>query len=205
MTDRRRLPLRHRRVADLEKYDQMVQGVDSCVNYVSLDSADGVRLLKSKYQIHAAGMRMTYFMEHRYDPAQHCMVFKLDYSRQSDLDDSVGYWYAQPRGPTACRVFYSTECKLRGWVPAPVYNVLTKKALSQATTWVSTEALKQWGLTQRGSSPSQRLVRFVSDVRSSLRQPPLAGRPGLISRGGRAAVNFVGAIRSSQKTLPPMI
>ena len=61
--------------------------------------------------------------------AQNCMVFNLDYDRRSDLDDSVGYWFAQPTGPASCRVFYSCEVKLRGWVPGPVYNVLTKQAL----------------------------------------------------------------------------
>ena len=41
--------------------------------------------------------------------AQNCMVFNLDYDRRSDLDDSVGYWFAQPTGPASCRVFYSCE------------------------------------------------------------------------------------------------
>ena len=53
------------------------------------------------------------------------MVFNLDYDRRSDIDDSVGYWFAQPTGPTSCRVFYSCECKLRGWVPGPVYALMT--------------------------------------------------------------------------------
>ena len=98
--------------------------------------------------------------------AQNCMVFNLDYDRRSDLDDSVGYWFAQPTGPASCRVFYSCEVKLRGWVPGPVYNVLTKQALKQATTWVSTEATKEWALIQNGCSPQQRFTRFVSNVRT---------------------------------------
>jgi len=194
------------RIVDFEKYDQMVQGVNSCVNYVSAETAEGIKVLKSRYTIHAAHLKMTYFMEHRYDPEQHCVVFHLDYERQSDLDDSVGYWYAQPRGPAECRVFYSTECKLRGWVPGPVYSLLTKKALGQATTWVSAEALKEWSLQQRGLSPNQRLVRFVSNVRSSLLQPAAhEGAAGLLSRGRRTAVRFANRLGTSAKHMPPMI
>ena len=36
-------------------------------------------------------------MHHTYCPATRCMVFKLDYSRRSDLDDTVGYWYVLPK------------------------------------------------------------------------------------------------------------
>eukprot|EP00965_Chrysotila_dentata_P220767 6191984-Pleurochrysis_carterae.AAC.1 len=39
--------------------------------------------------------------------------------RQSDLDDSVGYWYVLPQSNEACRVYYSCDTKLRGWVRAP--------------------------------------------------------------------------------------
>ena len=59
------------------------------------------------------------------------MTFHLDYSRRSDIDDTVGYWYVAPEGRASCRVYYSCECKLRGWVPAPVYNMLTKEALKK--------------------------------------------------------------------------
>jgi len=121
------------------------------------------------------------------------MVFNLDYDRRSDLDDSVGYWYAQPTSPTSCRIFYSCECKLRGWVPGPVYNVLTKQALKQATTWVSAEATKEWRLLQRGGgAPNERLARFVSSVRTSVDSL----RPSLLTSSRvretrRRAVRFV--------------
>ena len=43
----------------------------------------------------------------------------------------MGYWYVEPDGKQSCRVFYSCECKLRGWVPGPVLNVLQKEALKK--------------------------------------------------------------------------
>ena len=42
------------------------------------------------------------------------------------------------------RVYYSCECKLRGWVPGPVYSLLTKEALKKATVWVERESLKEY-------------------------------------------------------------
>lgn len=49
---------------DLERYDQMVQGVDSCVNYVERTDG-GIKTYKSEYKIHAAHMKFTYYMEHK--------------------------------------------------------------------------------------------------------------------------------------------
>lgn len=51
-------------------------------------------------------------------------VFHLDYSRFSDLDDSVGYWHVEPRtaadGSDISRVTYSAALALRGWWPKAV-------------------------------------------------------------------------------------
>jgi hypothetical protein len=71
------------------------------------------------------------------------MVFNLDYDRRSDLDDSVGYWFIQPKGREECRVYYSCVTKLRTWVPSPVYAIMTKLALKQATVWVDHESVKE--------------------------------------------------------------
>ena len=157
-----------RRILDFEKYDQMVSGVNHCANYAQCDDG-GLRTIKSAYQIQALHMKFNYFMEHTYDPAQQCLTFHLDYDRKSDLDDSVGYWYVQPTSPDACRVYYSCECKLRGWVPGPVYDMLTKKALQQATTWVSAESLKEWdGMRDGRGRHGNGMVRFVGAMRDSL-------------------------------------
>ena len=80
------------RILDFDRYSKMVKGCDSCVPY-SLQEVAGLRIIKCSYKIRAATMRFHYFMEHTYDPEQNCLVWRLDYSRRSDLDDSVGYWY----------------------------------------------------------------------------------------------------------------
>ena len=146
-------------------------------------------------------MKFKYFVKHTYDPAQRCMVFCLDYDRQSDLDDSVGYWYVQP-GATrnTCRVFYSCECKLRGWVQGPVLNLLQKEALKKATTWVNAESLKEWHAQRTfGGNPS--LVRFVDNVRDSVQRKmqsfvQVNTRESLSAQ--RRAVHFMSNVRNSK-------
>jgi len=190
------------RIMDFEKYDKMVDGVDSCVNYVSRQEGK-TRTVKSTYDISVLHMKFKYFVEHTYDPEQRCMVFNLDYDRRSDLDDSVGYWYVMPTGRAASRVYYSCECKLRGWVPGPVYSLMTKEALKKATTWVSHESIKEYRASQR-ADPREAVALFVNNLRASaedassrlgLKMPqPLLVNNWLSARKA-AAVRFVSAAR----------
>lgn len=191
------------RIMDLEKYDRMVDGVNSVVNYVSTQEGNR-QTVKSTYDISVLHMKFKYFMEHTYDSAERCMVFHLDYDKRSDIDDSVGYWYVLPTGRASSRVYYSCECKLRGWVPAPVYSLMTKEALKKATTWVSHESIKEWRAT-RHANPREQLARFVSNVRDSMDtvkmpalQPPLLVNNWLNARK-RDAVRFVSAGRPPMK------
>ena len=172
----------------------MVSGVNHCANYAQCDDG-GLRTIKSAYQIQALHMKFNYFMQHTYDPAQQCLTFHLDYDRKSDLDDSVGYWYVQPTSPDASRRLRdSCECKLRGWVPGPVYDMLTKKALQQATTWVSAESLKEWdGMRDVRGRHGNGMVRFVGAMRDSL--DGAADRLPLLRGCSRRATRCAGSTR----------
>jgi len=181
------------RIMDFEKYDQMVSSVDACVNYAS-HTEGKTQTIKSTYEISALHLKFKYFVKHVYDPEQRCMVFTLDYDRRSDLDDSVGYWYVQPGARNSCRVFYSCECKLRGWVPGPVLNLLQKEALRKATTWVQAESLKEWHAS-RACAKNDMFVRFVDRVRDSA---PRIKLPAPLAARHREAVRFVSNVRSSK-------
>ena len=52
------------RIMDLNKYDQMVSGVDSNVIYASTN-AGSVQSVKSTYEISALNMKFKYFVEHK--------------------------------------------------------------------------------------------------------------------------------------------
>jgi len=161
------------RIMDLNKYPAMIDGVERCVTYSSSETA-GVQTVKSAYEVSSCGMKLKYFMQHTFDPAARCMVFHLDYDRKSDLDDSVGYWYVAPQGPGRSRVHYSMDCKLNGWVPRPVYNMLTHEALKKATVWVERESVKEWRSHSCGRfdlvSAAMPLVRLVENVRRDVRE-----------------------------------
>jgi len=157
------------RILDLDAYDRMVKGVDRVRRYGSAKLRDGTEEIRAVYDIHALHLKFKYFMLHRYDPKQRCLTFHLDYDRRSDLDDSVGYWYVKPQTDETCRVYYSCDTLLRGWVPGPVKDLLGKTALKQATTWVNTESLAEWKLIQEKRQQASPL-KFVSGLRDALRE-----------------------------------
>jgi hypothetical protein len=66
----------------------------------------------------------------------------LDYDKTSDFDDVSGHWHleAHPEKPDCTRVFYACDIKLRGAIPKPVVNDLSKSALRTATGWVKKES-----------------------------------------------------------------
>ena len=99
--------------------------------------------------------------------------------RRSDFDDSVGYWFVQPTGQEKCRVYYSCDTKLRGWVPGPVYNLLGKTALKQTTTWVNEEALKEWRKLSRRNGADRLLAGLRRLKMPTPTQPKLPKMPRL--------------------------
>jgi len=205
---RARVPSR-RRIIDFDKYPKMVSGVNQCDTY-DTKTDGGVTTVKSLYEISAVHMKLKYYMEHHYDPKERCMVFHLDYSKRSDLDDSVGYWYVEPTGRTTSRVYYSCECKLRGWVPPPVYSLLTKEALNKATAWVERESRLEYQRSQRLSLPNplqalerarERLQELDLPKLPTMPQLPMAV-PKWLEDGRESASRLASGLRSSNAEAP---
>lgn len=188
------------RILDIDAYPRMVNGVDRTERYLSVDHKDGIQEVRAIYDIHALHMKFRYFMTHRYDSAQRCMTFRLDYDRRSDIDDSVGYWFVMPRDKASCRVYYSCDTKMRGWVPGPVYTLLGKTALRQATTWVNTEACAQWAAMQAEQGRMARMRGAADELSAKMRSavrgmlentPEEAHRGGWFQRRRAQAVRLV--------------
>ena len=127
------------RIIDFPKYPDWVDGVHECEVYAKHDDH-----IKVRFIIGAIGVKVEYFIDHVYHPDQGWMTWTLDYSRESDLDDSVGFWRVVPLPdkPGWSRVFYSVDVKLRGWVPGFIQSMLTRRGLTQATEWVKRESEK---------------------------------------------------------------
>ena len=72
----------------------------------------------------------------------------MDYDKTSDFDDVAGHWHVEPSKQPACtRVYYACDIQMKGKVPGPVLNYISKAALKQATAWVKKESEAHPGKT----------------------------------------------------------
>lgn len=130
------------RILDYDAYPRMVDGVDECGNY----RVDGQNIY-TRFVISAMFSKVEYYIHHVYRKDLDYLTWTLDYGRESDLDDSVGYWYVtEPADhPGYTRVFYSVDVRIKGWVPKMVEDMIAKKGLAQATEWVKKESEAEAG------------------------------------------------------------
>lgn len=142
------------RILAFPEYPKMVAGVQECSNYDTKTHRNGTRTIKTRMKLGVMGVKLEYFVEHTFAPQLGVLTWTLDYTRQSDLIDSVGYWCVvpHPTKPGTSRVYYSVDAALPGWVPGFVVNAVTKKALTDATSWVKVESEKAQAGSQLDAS-----------------------------------------------------
>eukprot|EP00529_Nitzschia_sp_RCC80_P028374 CAMPEP_0113486036 /NCGR_PEP_ID=MMETSP0014_2-20120614/24790_1 /TAXON_ID=2857 /ORGANISM="Nitzschia sp." /LENGTH=270 /DNA_ID=CAMNT_0000379697 /DNA_START=152 /DNA_END=964 /DNA_ORIENTATION=- /assembly_acc=CAM_ASM_000159 len=141
-------------ILDLDKYKGKVPKVNECKNYeVSQNPEDGTCRMKTKMVVGVIpGYAYTSFYDHKYDETKDSMTWTLDYNKSSDFDDVAGHWHLEdhPTKPDCTRVYYACDIKLKGAVPGPVVNFLSKTALKTATSWVKKESEKN----PKGTKPA---------------------------------------------------
>jgi hypothetical protein len=127
------------RILALDKYTEWVSNVTECEVYEKAGNH-----VKARFVLNATVMSVEYFINHTYYADQSYLTWTLDYSKESDLDDSVGFWYVMPLKdkPGWSRLYYSVDVKLKGWVPGFLKNMITKSGLNKATAWVKRESEK---------------------------------------------------------------
>lgn len=125
------------RITDYAKYPVMVDNVKLCEEYER--AGDHVKV---KFIIGAPLVSIEYYIDHVVHTDAGWMTWRLDYSKHSDFDDTVGFWIVDPleERPGWTRVFYSADVKAAGWVPAPIENAFSTVGLKKATAWVKREA-----------------------------------------------------------------
>ena len=138
------------KILDLPNYDKYVDGVVSCEVY-RREASGGVELVFAKYKIRAAAFTLEYFMQHEFERKANAMTFQLDYTRKSELADTVGYWYVEELDDGWCRVFYSTDSQIPAWIPGFMKDALVNLAAKRSTAWVDAECRKEMGLQLEGS------------------------------------------------------
>jgi hypothetical protein len=125
------------RIAAFRNYPQMVPYVTECEPY--LENGSDVRV---RFVLKLFAFRYEYYIRHDFRPERGYVTWTLDYSKESDLDDSVGYWAVEehPEYPGHSRLFYSIDMRTRGWMPGFVRNMVARQGLKSATEWVKREA-----------------------------------------------------------------
>jgi ribosome-associated toxin RatA of RatAB toxin-antitoxin module len=125
------------RILDFPAYPRMVDNVQECEIY----SRSGHEI-KARFVIGALMMSIEYYIDHEVHVDEGWLTWTLDYGRESELDDSVGFWRVEPLPdrPGYTRLFYSVEVKPSGWVPGPIEDYLTDSGLTKATAWVKRES-----------------------------------------------------------------
>jgi len=125
-------------ILDYSKYPNWIDNLDTTNIYGG--TAEKGYLVS--FDLSVLGMDITYFIEHSLNSTAGHMTWQLDYTKESDIDDSTGYWlvYDAPDRPGFTRVEYSVDLRLKGWVPGIVENMLAKKGLVLATSWVKQQA-----------------------------------------------------------------
>jgi len=125
------------RILDFPAYPRMVDNVSECEIYTS-----GEHELKARFIIGALMMNIEYYIDHEVHVDEGWLTWTLDYSRESDLDDSVGFWRVAPVAdrPGYTRLVYSVEVKPLGWVPGPIEDYISDAGLTKATAWVKRES-----------------------------------------------------------------
>lgn len=127
-------------IKDFPSYPRFIPEVKKCEVYKSEGRRIDVYFVLKSY-----GVGVDYFIRHDFDDAARIGTWTLDYDRQSDLDDSVGFWRVMPieGDPARSRVEYSVDIKLKGWVPGFVRGILVDNGVKQATTWVKVQSEKR--------------------------------------------------------------
>lgn len=116
-----------------ESYPKWIKNVDEIEVYRKQGENIDVR-----FKISAVGMSVEYFIAHQFREANKYATWTLDYGRQSDLGDSVGFWKVDPveGNPDASLVTYSVDIQLKSWLPGFVRRILVDNGLKDATSWV---------------------------------------------------------------------
>lgn len=125
------------KIVDYARYPKMVDKVAECGNY----RVSGNEMY-TRFLLNVMGADVEYYIHHSYHPEASYLTWTLDYSRTSDLDDSVGYWRVTPltAEPALSRLEYSVDIRFTGYVPGFIQDAISKKGLTDATSWVKRES-----------------------------------------------------------------
>lgn len=125
------------RIVNYPMYPKWVDSVQKCEIY----KKEGSNIYVD-FGLSVMGIGVEYYVKHNYQPSQNYLTWTLDYTRQSDLDDSVGYWRLTPvsADPPVTRLEYAVDIRFKGWIPGFVQSYIQSKGLTSAVSWVKKQS-----------------------------------------------------------------
>lgn len=128
------------RILDFKRYPKMVDNVKTCEVYEHKNGH-----IKTRFVIGTFAVSVEYFIDHVVNKKGGWMTWTLDYSKESELHDSVGFWFVEkhPEKEGWTRLYYSVDLAVGGWVPGFIESMLREEGLTRATSWVKREAEKK--------------------------------------------------------------
>ena len=124
-------------ITNYDKYPTYIPELTSASNYKKTEQHAHTKFILSSMM-----MTIEYYVKHNLYKDEGYVTWTLDYSRESDLDDSTGCWfmYPSPDNPGHTRVEYTIDVRVSGWVPQFVQDILAERGLRDATKWVKKAA-----------------------------------------------------------------
>jgi hypothetical protein len=131
------------RILDYDNYTKMVPKTVESKNYnvVNLKPTKKdplTQIIYTRMKVGFPVLKLEFFIKHLYYPSLNSLTWTLDYTKNSDFNDSCGYWYVipHPDSEDKTRVYYSVEVSMFDWVPKFAVDFISTKALTDATGWV---------------------------------------------------------------------
>jgi len=147
------------RILDYDNYSNMVPKTVESKNYKIIQHKPTKAnnfLEKEIYTRMKVGfpmLKLEFFVRHFLYLQHHkSLTWTLDYTKESDFDDSCGYWYCipHPENPEErTRLYYSVQVGMFDWVPSFVVDFMSKKALTDATAWVKKYSEIEWAKAKK--------------------------------------------------------
>lgn len=142
------------RILDYDNYSNMVPKTVESKNYKVIPhkptKANNFleKEIFTRMKVGFPMLKLEFFVRHFiYIQHHNSLTWTLDYTKESDFDDSAGYWFILPHPDDPeekTRLYYSVQVSMFDWVPKFVVDFMSSKALTDATAWVKKYSEIEW-------------------------------------------------------------
>ncbi len=126
-------------IKDFGSYPQWIESLDQTEIYHHDDDNVYVKFTAGSW---LAGNTSWYAIHNYPQGERNWGTWRLDTNKQSDLDDSVGFWRVLPvsDNPGMSDVIYSADLRLKGFFASLFQASLIDSSLKDATQWVKVQS-----------------------------------------------------------------